>query len=551
MLLRLYIRNYAIIDELEINFSDQLNVITGETGAGKSILLGALSLILGERADTSALQDKKDKSVIEGVFRVPKNGVIQDFFTNNDLEPEPDTIIRREISSAGKSRAFINDTPVNLQQLNQLGILLVDLHQQYDTLQLNRSDFQLEILDALAGNKALLKNYREKYNAYSIKQKELMILRDELEKNTREADYDQFLFNELDEADFKKEELELLEEELRTLEHAEELKAALSESVNILEENEAAVVPLLRQLQNLLSDISRFHSNIPELQQRIESAYIELQDITSALQHINDNAVLDEDRIAFIQERIDTGYKLLKKHGVQQTNELLKIKDDLQNKLERLQHTDDSIKLLEKECTNLLGETSELAEKITETRKSQCVPLIEKTNKLLASVGMPGARITIDMKLNNLTESGQDTVTFLFDANKSGNYQPLQKVASGGELSRLMLCIKSLVARSVSLPTLIFDEIDSGISGEAARQVGNIMKNLAADHQVICITHQPQIAGKAFTHFQVYKENKRGKVLTGIRKLSHQERIHVIAQMLSGEKPGKAALENARELMEP
>lgn len=550
MLLRLYVRNYAIIDELEIAFCSQLNVITGETGAGKSILLGALSLILGGRADTSVLQDKKGKSVIEGTFRLPSKEDIHQFFSDNELEEEPETIIRREILPSGKSRAFINDTPVNLQQLNSLGVLLVDLHQQFDTLQLNRSDFQLEIIDALAANKSLLDQYREKYHGFSIKQRELDELSLQTAKNEKETDYDQFLFDELDRAAFINDELETLEKELQLLEHAEELKNALSDAVNIIDEGDPAVIALLRQMKNLLEGPAKFHPGIPPLVTRIESVYIELQDISSELQNLDSDVYFDAERITFIQQRVDTGYKLLKKHGVQTTNELLDVKETLQKKLEGVRDAGDAIKKLEKECAAWRKEAQTLAEQLTASRKTQFMPFTEKTNALLRSVGMKGASVSIDLKRQALAEYGQDQITFLFDANKSGNFNPLSRVASGGELNRLMLCIKSLVASSVSLPTLIFDEIDSGISGEAARQVGRIMKDLSETHQVICITHQPQIAGKAHSHFQVYKKSTGGKVLTHIRQLSQEERIHTIAQMLSGEKPGQAALANARELMD-
>jgi DNA repair protein RecN (Recombination protein N) len=549
MLLRLYIKNYAIIDELEIHFSDNLNVITGETGAGKSILLGALSLILGERADMNALPDNHHKAVIEGVFRLPDKEDIRSFFNDNELDKEKETIIRREINPSGKSRAFINDTPVTLQQLGQLGILLVDLHQQFDTLQLNRSDFQLEVLDALAENKLLLKQYQEAFVRYSSKQEELDALREQNDRNAKEADYDQFLFDELDAADFKPDELEMLEKEQQTLMHAEELKSGLSGAIGLLEEDTSAILSLLRQLQNMLDSIAKFHADVPGLLQRIRSSSIELQDIVSELHHINDNVSFDEERTGYIQERLDMGYKLLKKHGVRVTGDLLNIQDTLQQKLDQVQHADEIIARTEKERDILLAEVKTIAARLSVARKGQLLPFIKKTNALLASVGMPNARIKAEIKPCALHATGADEVTFLFDANKSDHYQPLRKVASGGELSRLMLCIKSLVARSVSLPTLIFDEIDSGISGEAAKQVGNIMLALAQSHQVICITHQPQIAGKANTHFQVYKEEIAGRVSTSIRILSREERIRIIAQMLSGENPGKAAMANARELM--
>jgi DNA repair protein RecN (Recombination protein N) len=550
MLLRLYVKNYAIIDELEIRFSGNLNVITGETGAGKSILLGALSLILGQRAETDMLRTPDAKAVIEGAFRLPDTPATRSFFENNELDRESETLIRREISPSGKSRAFINDTPVTLQQLSRLGSLLVDLHQQFDTLALHRSDFQLEVLDALADNGELLKQYRQTYGAYSAVQKELEALVEEIGRLTREADYDRFLFEELETAAFTEDELEKLEAERQALAHTEDVKAALAGAVDLLEDTGQAVVPALRRIEGFLREVAAFHQAVPELLARISSCQIELQDIAAELQRVQDHGDGDAERGTFIAERLDTGYKLLKKHGVRSTAELLAIRGELQQKLDRMQDAGDTIARLEKQKEALLKEARALAASLSAARKKQLSPFMKKTNVLLATVGMPGAALEVRMSPGQLSARGQDEVIFAFDANKSGNFQPLGKVASGGELSRLMLCIKSLVARSVSLPTLIFDEIDSGISGEAARQVGGIMQELAQAHQVICITHQPQIAGKGHTHFFVYKEEQSGHILTRIRILSAEERVEAIARMLSGEKPGKAALANARELLQ-
>lgn len=550
MLRRLYIKNYAIIDELDIPFPDRLSVITGETGAGKSILLGALSLILGERTDKDIRSDKQHKTIIEGVFTLPDTPGINAFFADNELDYETETMIRREISPQGKSRAFINDTPVNLQQLGRLAVQLVDLHQQFDTLQLNRADFQLEILDVLAGHKPLLKEYQDTFSDYQQKKKHLETLRRETEQGNRELDYDQFLFDELDQAAFQENELETLEGELGSLTHAEDLKAGLMGASQILNEDSEAVLPLLRLLEGKLGGIQEFHPDIPALVTRISSAAIELDDVASELHRIDDHISYDEERIAFIEGRLDTGYRLSKKHGVQTTAALLEVRESLEKKLDAMIHADHDLENLTAETEALRQTAERLAARLTASRKAQTAGLIKKTNALLRSVGMPGASIKVEITSAELRDSGADLVTFLFDANKSGQYQPIRKVASGGELSRLMLCIKSLVARSVALPTLIFDEIDSGISGEAARQVGNIMKDLAGTHQVICITHQPQIAGKADTHFEVYKQDSGGVIRTGIRKLDHEQRVATIAQMLSGEKPGAAALANARELME-
>lgn len=550
MLLKLYIRNFAIIDALEIPFASHLNVITGETGAGKSILLGALSLILGERADKDVLRDQKNKAVVEGVFLVPDAPAAKTFFAAHELEYETETIIRREIHPQGKSRAFVNDTPVTLQQLSRLGALLVDLHQQFDTLELQNADFQLEVLDALAGHGPLAERYRQAFSRYREKKKEHDELKRRLEESGREQDYDQFLYDELEKASFSPDELELLEQEQRSLTHAEDLRTALEGASSLLEEDEAAAVSLVRAAESKLQAVSAFHPGVAALCERLSSALIELRDIAAELQQLSGNVSFDAERISFITQRLDAGYRLLKKHGVQTTRELLEIRDTLARKLDAALHGDETLRRLESEVASLEKEAESLAAAMGAGRRSQTAGLVKRTNALLRTVGMPGASLRIDITENELRETGRDTVTFLFDANKTGAYQPIRKVASGGELSRLMLCIKSLVARSVSMPTLIFDEIDSGISGEAARQVGNILKDLAATHQVICITHQPQIAGKADTHLEVFKQEAAGRVTTGIRTLSHEERVETIARMLSGEKPGEAAMANARELME-
>lgn len=550
MLLHLFIKNYAIIDEVEIHFSDNLNIITGETGAGKSILLGALSLILGARADLGALRNKQQKAVIEGLFKLPENEEIYHFFQQNDLDHASETVIRREISPSGKSRAFINDTPVNLQQLALFSSFLVDLHQQFDTLQLGHTNFQLEVLDILSESKELRKKYREKYELFLQKQQEWEKLQQISSQATKEMDFDQFLFDELEEAAFLEDELEELEQELQVLTHAEDLKTGLAKASGLIEEDDPSLLQQIRQLLSGLENIAVFHQDIPALSDRIRSVSIELDDIASELQQINDEVEFNEGRIAVIQERLDTGYKLLKKHHVQTTRELLIIKNELQQKLDQTLNLDEALSKAEKEKTELHQQAESLAAQLTERRKGQIPSLVKKMNELLARVGMPNAQINVTLVKSRLRETGQDEVSFGFDANKSGEFLPLRKVASGGELSRLMLCIKSLIARSVSLPTLIFDEIESGISGEAARQVSLIMEELAEEHQVICISHQPQIAGRADTHFEVYKEEKNGRINTGIRLLSHDERIHAIAGMLSGKKPTKAALENARELVE-
>jgi DNA repair protein RecN (Recombination protein N) len=548
MLYRLVIQNYAIIDNLEVDFSGNLNVITGETGAGKSILLGALSLILGERADPSVLFDKTRKCVIEGMFKV-KTPEVQAFFEAHELDTEDQVILRREISSAGKSRAFINDTPVNLSQLSQLTLLLVDLHQQFDTLELEKSDFQREVIDALAGHQEQLQEYTRKFQQYARLQKDLKECIQQRDSANKESDYNKFLLDELLEADLKDGEIESLEAEQQMLSHSEEIKATLTRVHFQLKEDEQPVLQQLRQLQASLQTLSEFHKDVPGLSARMQSTYVELQDIAAEVDRLNDQVQYDGERMEQLNDRIAVVYRLQKKHNVQNTAELLQIKAQLEQGLESVQNLDGRILELEKQIAGLKEQLEKTAAEITKKRIAQVTPFEQKVNALLAQVGMPNARIKVSIQQGALQLYGQDTIEFLFDANKSNNFGPIRKVASGGELSRLMLCIKSLVARSVALPTLIFDEIDTGISGEAARQVGIIMKELARGHQVICITHQPQLAGKADAHYFVYKHMEGEKVQTHVRLLSQDERITAIAKMLSGEKPTPAALENAREMV--
>ncbi len=549
MLRQLQIQNYAIIENIDISFSPQLNIITGETGAGKSIVIGALSLILGERADTSILLKNDKKCMIEGRFAVADKKTVKDFLQQNDLDHEEELILRREINPGGKSRAFINDTPATLQQLKTLASLLVNLHQQFDTLELADSGFQLQVLDALAKNETKLNQYQKKFYQFIDTKKELEQLQLQKTNNNKELDYHQFLYEELSDAGLQENELENLDQELQLLCHAEAIKIALTKTNFELQENENPIVPLLKQLVNQLSVYRSYHPELPAVIDRLQSAQIELQDLAGEVESIGNSVVYDESRIEWINERLASGYKLLKKHDVKTTTELLQIQYSLEEKLQSVLNLDEAISALEKQVSIQQDELDKLADSLTETRKKQSEPFIKKVNHLLIQVGMPNARLKVQITETGFHLFGKDTIEFLFDANNTGRFEPIRKVASGGELSRLMLCIKSLVAASIDLPTMIFDEIDSGISGEAAKQVGIIMKDLAEQRQVIAITHQPQIAGKAHAHYFVFKEMKNNALFTSIRLLTEEERILTIAQMLSGEKPTAAALQNAREMV--
>ena len=549
MLQKLFISNYAIIDELHLNFPRGLNVITGETGAGKSILMGALSLILGQRADTSVLQSADKKCIVEAGFSMENAEDVAEFLQENDLDPGTDLIIRREIAASGKSRGFINDTPVTLMQLRQLSSYLVDLHQQFDTLELGEVSFQKKVLDALAGNSLLLVEMKSAYQRYDAARRKLILLRESQEAANKDFDYHQYLFTELEELSLKENELEGLDEELQLLSNAEEIKVQL-DAVNIeLSSGDEPITPKLKSLQQRLQALESLHPALKDLQTRIGSAMLELEDIADEISLINDKVVVDEERLEIVNDRIAQGYKLLKKHNVKATAELLAIQAELGDKLQDISNVAADIEeqmLLVQE-----GEKTckDIAAKIRMAREKAATPFTKKVDELLSQVGMPNATIKVQLNPAQLDATGSDEVNLLFDANKTGKFEPLGKVASGGELSRLMLSIKSLVAKKLALPTLIFDEIDTGISGEAARQVGKIMREMSSGHQLIVISHQPQVAAVADTHFYVFKDDRGKAIHTSVKILAQDERITSIAQMIGGEKPTAAALENARELV--
>lgn len=550
MLQRLHIKNYAIIDEVELIFSKNFSIITGETGAGKSILMGALGLILGDRADSSSLLQKDKKSFVEGFFSIRDLPEAMAFLEENDLANDSDELIlRRDISPQGKSRAFINDYPVTLQQLKNLAVCLVDLHRQFDILDIADTDFQRNVLDALAGNEAALTLYRKQFVAWQTARKTYDGFIEQKENAAKELDYHQYLFAELQALSFEPQEVETLETELQLLNNAESIKELLHGSYQQIEGDEQAILPALRQMIQGFRRVANGEKNLTAIWQRLESLAMEWKDLAREIEHCNDKIQYDPARIEWINDRISAGYKLFKKHGVQTTDELLAVQESLEEKCRAVITLDEQINKWAAEETAARQAATEMAEKISAARRKQIGPFEKNVSALLGRVGMANATLQVVLHKTPLQESGMDTVEFLFDANKTGRPEPLKKVASGGELSRLMLCIKSLVAAHMTLPTLIFDEIDTGISGEAARQAGNLMKQLASTKQVIAITHQPQIAGQADTHYLVYKEEIGQQLKTKVRILSEQERIEVIAKMLSGDKPSAAARENAREMV--
>ncbi|MEY3560382.1 MAG: repair protein RecN [Bacteroidota bacterium] len=552
MLKRLFIQNYAIIDEVEIELSNGFSAITGETGAGKSILMGALGLILGERADSSVLSQKEKKLVVEGVFDPGADQRVHQFLLAHELESEQELVLRREINPQGKSRAFINDTPVNLGQLQQISSLLVDLHQQFDTLQLGQEDFQREVLDALAGQFSIVEEYRLSYDKWVQSKTLLQAYVDQKSSSDARAEYNKFQWEELEGAAFRAGELEELEAELKLLTHTEEVQQVFTRITSFLTEGEE---PALAQLKSFLQSLAEFrdmHEAFPSLEDRLRSSYVELQDLSREFDKLFSNFGGDPKRLEWVSERLSLGYRLCKKHQVTTTAELLAIHEELATQLQQFLNIDNLIIQQQKEVAASEKKAVELASRISKGREKQIKGFEKRVHELLQRVGMPSAKIKVQLTAEQLGPHGSDAIEFLFDANNSGQFHPLRKVASGGELSRLMLCIKSLVGDSLKFSTQIFDEIDTGIAGEAARQVGLLLKELSASRQVICITHQPQIAGKAYTHFFVYKgkgSDLSGATRTFIRPLNSEERVQTIAQMIGGENPTPAALANARELL--
>ena len=551
MLKNIFIQNYALIDQLELEFEKGLNMVTGETGAGKSILLGALSLILGARADSSALLDSSKKCIVEGRFDADKKSLVE-FFKENELDFESPLIIRREISSEGKSRNFINDTPVTLNQLKELGVLLVDIHSQHDTLLINRSGFQLSVVDAFAQHDDLLVEYRTHFKQYHALLAELNDLLEEEKKSKSDLDYFQFLFNELEEATLVEGEQARLEEELQSLVHSEEIKSGIVSIQGMLSVNEENVVQQISSIRNSLSALSKFNSLLGELGKRVNSVDIELKDISNEMDAISENINFDPKRVEQINERLNIVYKLEHKHRVKSIHELLQLKDEFDTKLSGISSLEERIGFASAQVAKLKDQLISDCKRISGNR-NKVIPEIEvKIKKLLADVSLPNATLKIEnlpVQDDEFSQNGIDRIRFLFSANKGVAYQDISKVASGGELSRLMLCIKATLAKLVKLPTIIFDEIDSGISGETATSVGKVLKNMAGKHQLIAITHLAQIAGRGEAHYFVYKEVVGKKTFTNVRKLTPDERIVEIAKMLSGDKPSAVAIENAKELL--
>ena len=549
MLTHLDIQNYILIDDLQINLSNQLSVITGETGAGKSIIMGALGLILGDRADSTVCRNPAKKCVIEGIFTLANKNNYAAFFEANDLDLADELIIRREINAQGKSRAFINDTPINLNELRQLTSQLVDLHQQFDTLSLGDMEFQRTVLDALASVHKELEAYQSTFFDWKAATKHLNELIEQKENFDQTVAYKSHLLEELTSLDLQENELEQLESDLKFMENAAEIKAQLTQSIHALDESDQPILQQIKQIAHNLESIAKFQNNFTPLLERLKAAQIELADITSELQTWQDKMDIDASKISTMQERLSQGYHLQKKHKVQSTAALLEIQQLLSKDLEAVLHIDEAIETYTKKVAAAEKDLTTRAANLSELRKKQATPLAKQVNHLLHQVGMPNAQLKVQLDRVPFNQYGIDKIDFLFDANNTQKFEPIKKVASGGELSRLMLCIKSLVGKSIDLPTMIFDEIDSGISGEPAKQVGLLLQELGQARQVLCITHQPQIAAKGQAHLYVYKEQEGKTTHTHVRSLEAAERVTHIARMIGGDPPSKAALEHANELL--
>jgi len=549
MLSTLQIKNYAIIDALEINFSDDLNIITGETGAGKSIIMGALSLIMGQRADTKILFDKERKCIVEAAFDISKYK-LQSYFEEAKLDYEEELIIRREISNKGKSRAFINDTPVNLGNLKELSSYLLDLHQQFDTHDINNKSFQLKILDALGDNHRLLESYKSIFHLYAEEQKELKNLKAEQLRASAEMDYIKFQIEELGQLDIQKDELPSLEEKINTLNHAEEIKSQLGQANLLLGEEEQGILSQIRNLRHTLFNLESYSNEISALTKRLDLVVEELNDVNASFEDIADSAEHDPTAIEETQDRLDAIYKLQQKHQVFHENGLLETYNEFQSKLDGFTDISNGISVLEKSIATRAAKLEKIAAKLSKRRIKVAPKFEQEIKALLTKLSMEQAQLKVNLEPDDqLNAQGKDIVEFLFSANKGGALESIKKVASGGELSRLALCTKSIVADVMHLPTLIFDEIDSGVSGDVALKMGQIIKKVASKHQVITITHSPQVASRAKTHFFVYKEDGKTRTKTRVQELLGDQRITEIAKMLSGDPPSKSAILNAEELI--
>ena len=550
MLRSLYIKNYALIDSLEIDFEPGFSVITGETGAGKSIILGALSLILGQRADMKAIKQGESKCVIEGSFDVSAYD-LRAFCEEKGIEYDPDSyILRREILSTGKSRAFINDSPVSLTDLKELGSQLIDIHSQHQNLLLSDTRFQMQVVDALAGNKELLSRYQQAFHQYKQSEKALAELREAVRKSKEEEDYLRFQIESLTEAALQEGEQEELENELETLTHAEDIKSALFKIHSLLSDDDKGIVLGLKEGLNTSQQLAKVYARSEEISERLQTAYIDLKDLASEMDKLANDVEFNPERLAFIESRLDLIYTLQKKYHVNTVPELLALYEEFKQKIENIESSDQQVEALEKEVHEKSEKVFALAKQLTDSRTSITDSFEKDLTDRVAYLGMPNIRFRSEI----ITEKhpniyGLDSVLFQFSANKNIPLQPVAEIASGGEISRLMLCLKSMIAGATALPTIIFDEIDTGVSGEIADKMGEVMREFGKNMQVLAITHLPQIAAKGKAHYKVYKSDDEHTTTTNLVRLSDEERLTEIARMLSGSTVTEAAIQNAKVML--
>ena len=550
MLKQLYIKNFTLIDELNIQMHPGFSVITGETGAGKSIILGAIGLLLGNRADSKSIKAGRDRCVIEAHFDLSKYDM-QQFFTDNDIDEDlSDTIIRRELTAAGKSRAFINDTPVSLTKMRELGEQLVDIHSQHQNLLLQKEDFQLNVVDIIAQDEKQRKNYEAAYNQYKQANQKLNALKAEIEKNRENEDFLRFQFKELDEAQLQNGEQEELEQEYEMLSHSEDIKTALYQADNHLSGDDGNIIERLKQTSEQLANIKDVYPEVTELLERIDSSYIELKDIAQEINGLTDHVEFDPARLETINERLDKLNSLQQKFHVRDLGELIETYHQLKEQLSHIDHSDEDVEALEQEVTQLLEKAQKQAKELTAIRTKAAKKVEEEMKQRLIPLGIPNVRFCISLTEKPLSHDGGDKVSFLFSANKSTPLQPVTQVASGGEIARVMLSLKAMISGAVKLPTIIFDEIDTGVSGKIAEKMAQIMVEMGNhERQVLSITHLPQIAAMGSHHYKVSKEETDEGTISRMTELSQQERIQEIAQMLSGSDVSEAALANAKELL--
>lgn len=549
MLTSLSIKNYALIDSLQVNFSEGLTIITGETGAGKSILLGGLSLVLGKRADLSVLQNHDEKCVIEAEFSIKKYA-LQSFFKDADLDYDDITIVRREIAPSGKSRAFINDTPVTLDIVSRLGSRLIDVHSQHQTLQLTEKEFQYQIIDAVAGNASILSSYKATLSTYIATKKQLQELINFQQEANKEQDYNSFLLQELQQAQLQPGLLIELEEEYEKLNNVEEIKEKLAHSYQLLSDEQMGIVTLLTELKVTLNQLSSYGDQFKQLFERVQSASIELDDVFDEIKSAEENTEANPQLLEEVNSKLQTIYNLQKKHNALDIEELLSIQQSLEDKVQVTQNLEVNIKEKQLEVLSLEEELDKLSAVINKNRVAEIPSLKDTLESSLAPLGMPNAQFKIEVvPQENYLSNGKDELQFLFSANKGGSFGELKKVASGGELSRIMLCIKALLAQHIQLPTIMFDEIDTGVSGEVSNKMGDIMQRMSKHMQVFTITHLPQVAAKGAHHFKVYKEDDAHKTATRMKKLSQEQRVNEIAEMLGGKELSSAAIAHAKGLL--